>query len=72
MPAWICEDAVVVAPAPDRPIDGALPTEALIAHIGVTKFCDSLRLYRQAQMLARQGIALDRATLYNWVGRACW
>ena len=23
-------------------------------------------------MLARQGIALDRSTLSNWVGRACW
>jgi len=67
-----CEDAVVVAPAPERPVDGGMPTEALIAHIVVSKFCDSLPLYRQAQMLARQGIALDRATLCNWVGRACW
>jgi transposase len=23
-------------------------------------------------MLARQGITLDRSTLCNWVGRACW
>jgi Transposase IS66 family len=37
----------------------------------VSKFCDSLPLYRQAQMLARQGITLDRSTLANWVGRAC-
>jgi transposase len=36
------------------------------------KFCDSLPLYRQSQMLARQGIALDRSTLCNWVGAACW
>ena len=32
----------------------------------------SLPLYRQSQMLARQGITLDRSTLSNWVGRACW
>ena len=38
----------------------------------VSKFCDSLPLYRQSQMLARQGITLDRSTLSNWVGRACW
>jgi transposase len=38
----------------------------------VSKFCDSLPLYRQAQMLVRQGVALDRSTLSNWVGRACW
>ncbi len=29
-------------------------------------------LYRQAQIYARQGIALDRSTLADWVGRAAW
>ena len=48
-----CEGAVVVAPAPERPIDGGMATEALIAHVVVGKSCDSLPLYRQAQMLAR-------------------
>jgi transposase len=67
-----CEDTIVVAPAPDRPVDGGMPTEALIAHVVVSKFADSLPLYRQAQMLERQGIKLDRSTLANWVGRACW
>lgn len=67
-----CEEAVVVMPAPARPIDGGLATEALVAHVVVSKFCDSLPLYRQAQMLARQGVNLDRSTLSNWVGRACW
>jgi transposase len=68
----VCEGAVVVAPAPARPIDGGMATEALIAHVVVSKFCDSLPLYRQAQMLGRQGVTLDRSTLSNWVGRACW
>src|SRR4051812_3037465 len=27
-----CEESVVVAPAPERPIDGGMPTEALIVH----------------------------------------
>ena len=67
-----CESAVVQAPAPERPIDGGMATEALIAHVVVSKFCDSLPLYRQAQMLKRQGITLDRSTLSTWVGRACW
>ena len=68
-----CESAVVVAPAPDRPVDGGMPTEALVAHVVVSKFADALPLYRQAQMLERQGgIKLDRSTLANWVGRACW
>ena len=67
-----CEGAVMVAPAPERPIDGGMPTEALVVHVVVSKFCDSLPLYRQSQMLARQGVALDRSTLSNWVGSACW
>ena len=35
----------------------------------MSKFCDSLPLYRQSQMLARQGVTLDRSTLSNWVGQ---
>jgi transposase len=42
-----------VAPAPARPIDGGMATEALITHVVVSKFCDGLPLYRQSQMLAR-------------------
>jgi len=67
-----CEGAVVVAPAPDRLLNGGMATEALVAHIVVSKFCDHLPLYRQAGMLARLGVILDRSTLANWVGRACW
>ncbi len=50
-----------------------MATEALIAHVVVSKFCwtQGCRC-RQTQMLARQGVVLDRSTLSNWVGRACW
>src|SRR3546814_16831340 len=47
-----------------------LPREALLADILVKKYADHLPLYRQAQMLARQGVTIDRATLAGWVGRA--
>jgi transposase len=67
-----CGEAVVQAPAPDRPIDGGMATEALLAHVLVSKYADHLPLYRQSQIFARQGIALDRSTLSKWVGRACW
>jgi transposase len=67
-----CEGAVLVAPAPERPIDGGMATEAMIAHVLVSKVGDSLPLYRQSKMLERQGITLDRSTLSKWVGRACW
>ncbi|MGH8144323.1 MAG: IS66 family transposase [Steroidobacteraceae bacterium] len=67
-----CAEAIVQAPAPERPIDGGMATEALLAHVLVNKYSDHLPLYRQAQIFARQGVALDRSTLCNWVGRACW
>src|ERR671916_609228 len=67
-----CEEEVVQAPSPERPITGGMATEALLAHVLVAKSCDHLPLYRQAQVFARQGIELDRSTLCNWVGRACW
>jgi transposase len=63
---------VVQAPAPERPITGGMATEALLAHVLVAKYADFLPLYRQAQIFARQGIELDRSTLCDWVGRACW
>ena len=67
-----CEGAVVQAPAPERPIDGGMATEALIAQVLVAKYADHLPLYRQAQIFGRHGIELDRSTLSLWVGRACW
>src|SRR5689334_16855092 len=67
-----CEEAVVQAPAPERPITGGMATEALLAHVLVAKYGDFLPLYRQAGIFARQGIDLDRSTLCDWVGRACW
>lgn len=67
-----CAEAVVQAPAPERPITGGMATEGLLAHVLISKYCDHLPLYRQAVIYARQGVPLDRATLADWVGRACW
>jgi transposase len=67
-----CEEAVVQAPAPERPVTGGMASEALLAHVLVAKYGDFLPLYRQAGIFARQGVALDRSTLCDWVGRACW
>jgi transposase len=67
-----CEDVVVQAPAPPRLIEGGLPTEATVAQVLVSKYADHCPLYRQSQIYARQGIALDRSTLADWVGRAAF
>jgi transposase len=65
-----CAGVVVQSPAPARLIEGGIPTEATIAHVLVARYADHLPLYRQAQIWARQGIAIDRSTLASWVGTA--
>ena len=65
-----CAGVVVQAPAPPRLIQGGLPTEAMVAHVLVGRFADHQPLHRQAQMLARQGVPVDRSTLAFWVGYA--
>lgn len=67
-----CSSGVVQAMAPARLIEGALPTEALLAHVLVAKYSEHLPLYRQAQVYARSGLELDRSTLAGWVGRAAF
>ena len=61
---------MVQAPAPARLIEGGIPTEALIAHVLVHRYADHLPLYRQAQILAQQGVILERSTLSFWMGYA--
>ena len=67
-----CTDGVRQAPAPAHLIEGALPTEALIAHVLVSKYADHLPLHRQSQIMARSGVDLHRSTLADWVGKAAF
>jgi transposase len=67
-----CEGAIVQAPAPPRLIEGGMATTALIAHVVTSKFAWFIPLYRQVQIMAGQGICLDRSTLALWVKRAAW
>ena len=67
-----CESAVVQAPAPEQPVDGGMVCEAFLAHIATMKHAYHVPLYRLEQMLAAQGIALDRSTLALWMGRTAW
>ncbi len=61
---------LVQQPASPRLIEGGLPTEATVADVVVSRFADHQPLYRQAQMMARQGLTIDRSTLAFWVGYA--
>jgi transposase len=67
-----CEGAVVQAAAPAHLIESGLPTEAMLAHVLISKYADHLPLYRQWQILARQGVEIDRSCLAEWTGRAAW
>jgi hypothetical protein len=60
------------APAPDLPIEKGRPGPGLIASVVVGKYLDGLPLYRQSAILAREGIAIERATLADWVGHVAW
>jgi transposase len=66
-----CE-TIIQAPALDLPIERGRPGPALIANVVVGKYIDGLPLYRQAGIIARDGVDIDRATLCDWVGRAAW
>jgi transposase len=63
---------IIQAAAPARLIEGGLPTEALVADVVVSKYAWHLPLYRQAQMMAAEGIEIDRSTLAHWVGFAAF
>jgi len=63
-------DCIVQEPAPRRPIARGLAGPGLLAHILVAKYADHLPLYRQSQIYAREGVALERSTLADCVGGA--
>ncbi len=63
----VCQ-TVVQTPAPNHPIARGRAGPGLLAHIIVSKFDDHLPLYRQAEIYARDGIALETSTLSGWVG----
>jgi transposase len=50
----VCEEGVVQAPAPERPITGGMATEALLAHVLVAKYAD-FRVSRTHQQRRRCG-----------------
>ena len=64
-----CE-RIVQAPLPSMPIERGRPGAGLLAHVLVSKYADHLPLYRQSGIYARQGVALARSTLADWVGRS--
>jgi transposase len=68
-PKFACPECerIVQVEAPARPIERGLAGAGLLAHVLVSKYCDHLPLYRQAQIYAREGVELERSTMAEWV-----
>ena len=62
-----CQAGVTVAPKPAQPIEKGAPGPGLLAHVVVSKYSDHLPLYRQERIFGRQGLALSRQTMCDWV-----
>jgi transposase len=66
-----CE-RIIQSPAPELPIEKGRPGPGLVASVVVGKYLDGLPLYRQSAIFLREGIAIERATLADWVGHVAW
>ncbi|MGI4902300.1 MAG: IS66 family transposase [Janthinobacterium lividum] len=67
-----CQGGVVQAPAPKRLIEGGMATTSTLAWIATMRFAWSVPLNRQMQMLAGQGLLLDRWVPVGWMKRVAW
>ncbi|AXB76653.1 IS66 family transposase [Novosphingobium sp. P6W] len=67
-----CREGVVQAPAPRRAIPGSMVTTSTLAWMATARFAWSIPLNRQLQMLAGQGVILDRALPSRWMRKIAW
>ena len=71
-PKYACpkgRTGVIQARAPAHLLEGRWPTEALLAEIAVSKHSEHMPLNRQAEVMARHGVPIDRTVLSDWMGR---
>src|SRR3546814_15027460 len=71
-PEFSCRrcEAITQAVMPDLPVERGRPGPGLLAHVLVSKDAVHQPLYRQSEIYAREGVALERSTLADWVGRS--
>jgi transposase len=62
-----CQAHVVTAEPPPAPLAKAQPGPGMLAHIITNKYADHLPLYRQEDILARQGAPIARSTMVGWL-----
>lgn len=62
-----CEGVLKLASKPKQPIEKSQASSGLLAYIAVSKYADSLPLYRQSTILSRFDVDINRSTLANWM-----
>jgi transposase len=62
-----CQEDVVIADLPPRPIEKGRPGTGLLAHVLTSKYCDHLPLHRQEGIFKRHGVDIHRSTMCDWV-----
>jgi transposase len=62
-----CQEGVVIADLPARPIEKGRPGEGLLAQVLTSKYCDHTPLHRQTMIYRRHGLEIHRSTLCDWV-----
>ncbi len=66
----LSENGVYISELPESLLNRCQADESLLADILVKKFADHLPLYRQSEMMRRDGIHISRQILCQWVLRA--
>jgi len=62
-----CQEGVVIADLPPRPIEKGRPGTGLLAHVLTSKFADHLPLHRQQGIFRRHDVDIHRSTMCDWV-----
>lgn len=63
-------EGVITPELPASLLDRCFADDSLLADIAVKKFADHLPIYRQAEIMSRQGIFISRQVLCQWMTRA--
>lgn len=61
---------IVYAPMPKPVLENSLASPSMLAYVMSRKYADAMPLYRQEQQFQKEGLALSRQTLANWVVKA--
>ena len=62
-----CQEGVVIADLPPRPIEKGRPGTGLLAYVLTSKYCDHMPLHRQEGIFKRHGVDIHRSTMCDWV-----